>query len=181
MEHQEVRDYLTLRGDKAAEGEEAASSKLSEAKYHTILLLEEQRNQILSEARSEMNMQELMPGSADMALRESHRQVHCHRMELHQANQKKLELRQSKSGSMQNWRIEPGAQETRSQTLQETEELRVLLGTIALGGSLFWYGTLATLVLCPSRFIKEADTSMDTIDVPHKFRGSVAVPCIKLP
>ena len=53
-------------------------------------------------------MQELKPGSADMALRASHRQVHSQRMELHQANQKKLELRQSKSGSMQNWRIEPG-------------------------------------------------------------------------
>ena len=38
--------------------EQAALSKLSEAEYHTGILLEEQRNQILSEARSQMSMQD---------------------------------------------------------------------------------------------------------------------------
>ena len=51
------------------------------------LVLEEQRNQILSEARSEINMQELTVESADMALRESNLQIHSHRMEICQANQ----------------------------------------------------------------------------------------------
>ena len=58
-EPREIRDFLELRADKAAQGYQAALSKISEAESHTRLLLEEQRNQILSEAPSEMNMQEL--------------------------------------------------------------------------------------------------------------------------
>ena len=38
---------------------------------------------------------------------------------------------------------------------------KAFLGTIALGVNLFWYGTTATLALCPSGF-KEADTTLDT-------------------
>ena len=64
-EHREVRDFLELR-DQAAQGEQAALSKLSEAEYHSRLLFEEQRNQILSAARSEMSMHELRVESADM-------------------------------------------------------------------------------------------------------------------
>ena len=44
---------LELRTYEAAEGEKAALSRLSEAEYHTILLLEDPKNHILSEARSE--------------------------------------------------------------------------------------------------------------------------------
>ena len=65
----------------------AAPSKLSDAKYHTIILLEEQRNRRLSEARSQMDVQELTVGSADMALRESSLQIHSQRMELNEVNQ----------------------------------------------------------------------------------------------
>ena len=65
----------------------AAPSKLSDAEYHTIILLEEQRNRVLSEARSQMDMQELTVGSADMALRESSLQIHSQRMELNEVNQ----------------------------------------------------------------------------------------------
>ena len=86
--HQEVRDHLKLRAEKEAEGAEAASSKLSEAGYHAKLLLEEQRNHMLCEARSEMNVQERKKESAEMALRESSRPIHCHRMELCQASQR---------------------------------------------------------------------------------------------
>ena len=50
-----------------------------------------------------------------------------------------------------------------------------LLGTIARGGSLFWYGTMATLALCSSGCIKEADTSVDIVDASHKLRVSVPV------
>ena len=43
-EHREVRDYLELRTDEAAEGEQAALAKLLEAEYHhTRLLLEEHK------------------------------------------------------------------------------------------------------------------------------------------
>ena len=59
-EYREVRDHLQLRADGAAEGEQAALSRLSKAEFHTISLLEEQRNQILSEARSEMHMQDFL-------------------------------------------------------------------------------------------------------------------------
>ena len=57
-EHREIRDFPDLRADQAAQGEQAALSKLSEAEHHTRILLEEHRNQILSEARSEMNVYE---------------------------------------------------------------------------------------------------------------------------
>ena len=53
-EHREVRDLLELRADFAAQGENAALSKLSEAECHTTLLLEEQKNHFLSEARSRL-------------------------------------------------------------------------------------------------------------------------------
>ena len=67
--------------------EQAAQSKLSEAENQTRLHHEEQRNRILSEARSEMKLQELRVESAGMALRESNQQIHSQRMELCQANQ----------------------------------------------------------------------------------------------
>ena len=51
-EHQDVRAIRLLRADEAAEGEKTAFSRLSEAEGHTKLLLEEQRKQFLSEARS---------------------------------------------------------------------------------------------------------------------------------
>ena len=69
-EDQEVRDCRELRADKAAEGEEAASARLSEVEHHTRSFLEGQRNQILSDARSEMSLQELKTECADMAFRE---------------------------------------------------------------------------------------------------------------
>ena len=56
-EHREVPDFLELRADKAAQEEQTALSKLADAEYHTRLLLEEQRNQRLSQARSEINIQ----------------------------------------------------------------------------------------------------------------------------
>ena len=56
-----------------------------------------------------------------------------------------------------------------------TIPLNALLGTIARGGSLFCYGTIATLALCASGYTKEADTSVDVVDASHKRRGSVPV------
>ena len=58
-EHREIRDFPDLGADQAAQGEQAALSKLSEAEYHTRILLEEHGKEILSEARSEMNVHEL--------------------------------------------------------------------------------------------------------------------------
>ena len=45
-EHREIHDFLELRPDHAAQGEQAALSKLSEAEYHTRLHLEEQKKNI---------------------------------------------------------------------------------------------------------------------------------------
>ena len=46
---------VDMRADHAAQGENAALSTPFEAENHTRLLLEEQENHILSEARSELN------------------------------------------------------------------------------------------------------------------------------
>ena len=75
IEHREIRDFLELQADYAAQGVQAPLSKLSKAEYHTMLLLEEQKDQLLSEARFEMNMQELRFESADRAVRESSLQI----------------------------------------------------------------------------------------------------------
>ena len=83
-EHRDVRDILELRADHAAQGELAPLSELSEADNHTRSLLEEQKNHILSEARSEINMQELRVERADRALREPGLQIHSQCMEVYQ-------------------------------------------------------------------------------------------------
>ena len=78
-EQQEIRDFpKQFRADEAIEGEQTALSRLSEAEFHTGLFLEEQRNHVFSEAKSEMNMQQSRAESADYAIRELNRQIHYH-------------------------------------------------------------------------------------------------------
>ena len=60
-----------MRADQAAPGQKVSLSKLSEAEYHTRMFLEEQKGYSLSEARSELNLQELKVKNADRALQES--------------------------------------------------------------------------------------------------------------
>ena len=86
-EHREILDFLELRADHAVQGEQAALSKLSDAEHHARLLFEEQKNHVLSEARCQMNMQELRVESAHRALREQSLQIHSLRMEFYQASQ----------------------------------------------------------------------------------------------
>ena len=74
FEHRETHDFLEWQADQASQGEQAALTKISEAEYRTRLLLEEQKKP-LSEARSEMNLQESRVESADRVLRESRPQV----------------------------------------------------------------------------------------------------------
>ena len=123
-----MRDLLALQADHAAQGEQAARSKLSEAEYHTRLLLEAQRNHQLSEARSELNMQELRLESADRALRESDLQIQSQRPELYQATQSSGYIRREKdwlfSDLEERERI---LQEARLRTLQEMEEVKKVL------------------------------------------------------
>ena len=57
-ERQQVQGLLEIRANQAARGEQGALSKLSEAEYHTRILLDEQRNQILSEVKFEILLQE---------------------------------------------------------------------------------------------------------------------------
>ena len=49
-EHRDIRDFFERRPDHAVRGEKVALSKLSEAEYHTRLLLEEEGDFFLSEA-----------------------------------------------------------------------------------------------------------------------------------
>ena len=72
-EQQEVRDFLKFWADEAVEGEQEALSKLSEAEIHAELLLEEQRNQILSEANFEIVMQKSRAERSDDVIRELNR------------------------------------------------------------------------------------------------------------
>ena len=58
-EHQEISDHVELRAGQAARGDKVPPSRLSVAEYHTRLLLGEPKNHTLSEARSELDMQEL--------------------------------------------------------------------------------------------------------------------------
>ena len=127
--------FLNYEQIKPPKESTAPSSKLSEAEYHTRLLLEEQRNQILSEARSEMNVQEFLKKkkkSADMVLRESNRQIHSHRMGLYQANQVYENSRREQIplfAEMEN--RERDVQESRIRTLQAIEELTKICCTEA--------------------------------------------------
>ena len=57
-EQQEVRDFSKFRAEEAVQGEHEALSRHSEAEFHTAVLLERQRNQILSEEKSEISLQE---------------------------------------------------------------------------------------------------------------------------
>ena len=71
--HRETHDFLQWQANQVSQGEQAALTKISEAEYRMKLLLEEQKP--LSEARSEMNLQESRVESADRVLRESRPQV----------------------------------------------------------------------------------------------------------
>ena len=116
-----MHDLLDLQADHAAQGEQAARSKLSEAEYHARLLLEAQRNHQLSEARSEMKMQESRLESADRALRESDLQIQSQRLELYQASgYYRREKDWLFSDLEERERI---LQEARMRALQEMEEL----------------------------------------------------------
>ena len=72
MSIEKLSIFLELRAGHAAQGEQASSIKnFPKRKYHTLLLfVEEQKNHILSEARSEINVQQLRVESADRALRQ---------------------------------------------------------------------------------------------------------------
>ena len=105
---------------------DAALSRLTGAEHHTRLLFEEQRNQILSDTRSEIDMQELRSENADMALRESNRQIHSHRMEPYHTNQVYENSRRAQAwlqAELEN--RERAQQETCFRTLQEVEELKM--------------------------------------------------------
>ena len=122
------RDYPQLQADKAAEGEEPALSNLSDAGYHARLLLEKQRNQVVSEARSEMNLHELRVERGDMALREENLQILSRRMELHRANQSHEHSRRDRVWHRTELEErERALQETRMRTVQEIEEFQKYL------------------------------------------------------
>ena len=81
-------EILEVRASKVAQGEQEAISRLFQAEHLTRSLLQEKVNQISSNARSARNTQDLeKPESTDMALRESNKRMHSHRVEPYQANQ----------------------------------------------------------------------------------------------
>ena len=82
-EHRETATSLNNELIKLLEEKKVAVSRLSEAEYHTRLLLEEQKDYLLSEARSELDMQELRVESADRALQEPGLWLHFQRMDLY--------------------------------------------------------------------------------------------------
>ena len=90
-------------------------SRLSEAEYHTKLLFQGQRTQILPEARSDMNM----------TLREVNGQIRSHRMEPYHRNQEYEASRRAQGcpiAELQN--RERAQQDDRVRTIQEMKELK---------------------------------------------------------
>ena len=105
---------------------------VSEAEYRTILLLEEQKNYLLSEALSKLDMQELRVERAHRALQESGLQLHSQRMELYQENQLFDHSKREKNRLCTELdRRERVLQEDRMRTLQEIEELKNMCCTEA--------------------------------------------------
>ena len=80
-----------MRADQAVRGERVADIKLSEAEYHTSMLLVDQKDYLLKkflpEAQSELDKQWLRVDCADRAHHESGKQLQSQRMELYEANQ----------------------------------------------------------------------------------------------
>ena len=72
---------------RAGQGENETSSRYSEADKDLRLVLEEQRNQSLSEAKSELLKQECRAERADAIIRELQRQVQSDRMEIGNTNE----------------------------------------------------------------------------------------------
>ena len=74
---------LALR---AAQGQNEALSRLSESENDTRLILEEQRDHLLAEAKSEVLKQECRGDFLDCSLRELQRQCHSSRMDIDHTN-----------------------------------------------------------------------------------------------
>ena len=122
-EHREIRDFLELRADQAAQGGRVAQSRLSEAEHQTRWLPEEQKEYLLPEA---VEMQELRVESAG-SLQESRAQGHFQMMKLYQANQLSDHSQIEKSWMYTELdRREGVLQEDRVRCLQEIEELKKL-------------------------------------------------------
>ena len=86
-EHRDIREFLELcELIKLPEEKKLLYQDSLKREYHTRLSFEEQKNHLLSEARFELDMQELRVDIADRALQESGLQLHSQRMELFQAN-----------------------------------------------------------------------------------------------
>ena len=65
-EHQEVRDHPQIRQMKQPKEKRQPHRDSLKAEFHTRLLLDEQKDHILSDARSEMNMRE--PGQKEVQI-----------------------------------------------------------------------------------------------------------------
>ena len=79
------RDGIPL-AHRAVQGENETLSRVSESENDARLVLEEQRDQLLSEARSEVLKQECRADFLDCSIRELQRQMHSSRMEVDHTN-----------------------------------------------------------------------------------------------
>ena len=82
---------------KAVQGEHEALSRLSEAEFQTGEFLEERRNQILSEGKSEMLMHESRAERSAHAIRELGRQLRSQHVEIYHRAQENEESRGEKT------------------------------------------------------------------------------------
>ena len=99
---------------------------------HTIILLEGQKDHLLSKARSELDKQELRVESKDRALHESSVQLYSQRTERHQANKLSDQSQRERAGYAPNRTEEKRVlQEDRMRSLQEKEELKKMCCTEA--------------------------------------------------
>ena len=122
-EHRDIRNFLGMPADQAVRGERVAQSKLPEEECHTRMLLEGQKD-ILSEARSEMDWQDLRDECADRALHESGPRLHPKGWNFTRRINNLIQSQREKSSLCTELdRRERFLQESRVRSLQAREEL----------------------------------------------------------
>ena len=103
LTQEKVESRVTFR---AVRGEIEALSRLSETENDARPSLEEQRDHLLAEAKSEVLKQECRTNFVDCSIREDQRQIHSSRMEIDRNNLGVKHLEESRPDSTKNWRHE---------------------------------------------------------------------------
>ena len=126
-EHPEVRKHIERQSDRALQGQQEALSKLSETEFHTIVLLEEQGSQILSEAIFGLLLQETRAEHTVNSILNLNCQLRSHDSEIFRREQEYEVARHEQDllrAELQSRERERVHQEARRRASLEMEELK---------------------------------------------------------